>query len=74
MKMKLAIRIMATGTGLLLGALWSLLAAQAQSQWPDKPVVMVVPWAPGGFTDILARLRFRAVNRIWRVPHERRVR
>lgn len=52
--MKLATRIMATGTGLLLGALWSLPAAQAQSQWPDKPVVMVVPWAPGGSTDILA--------------------
>ncbi|UPY35385.1 tripartite tricarboxylate transporter substrate binding protein [Sediminicoccus sp. KRV36] len=31
-------------------------ASHAQSAWPERPVRVIVPWPPGGSTDVLCRL------------------
>jgi len=40
---------------ILVSSLW-VCGVSAQSDWPQKPITLVVPLAPGGSTDITARL------------------
>jgi tripartite-type tricarboxylate transporter receptor subunit TctC len=34
----------------------AIAAAQQATSWPDRPVRVIVPWPPGGSTDVLARI------------------
>ncbi len=40
-------------------ALLTPIGASAQSAWPTKPITMVVPYAPGGYTDTVGRITAR---------------
>jgi len=47
----------------LMAGPWAATPAVAQS-WPNRPVTMVVPFAPGGGTDVLGRIVGRRLSEI----------
>ena len=44
-------------------ALFMLAPGAASAQWPERTVTLVVPFAPGGITDVLARLTAERLER-----------
>lgn len=62
-------RIGRGGGGLLSGALLGVsmlfaVSSAVQAKWPEKPVKIVVGFAPGGTSDVTARVLGEAVGRI----------
>lgn len=50
-----------------LGIIFSLICIQVNAQnFPDKPVHFIVPYAPGGPTDIIARLFSQKMSELWK--------
>jgi tripartite-type tricarboxylate transporter receptor subunit TctC len=47
----------------LLLCVCPLWAAQAQPDWPNKPITLIVPFPPGGVSDIVARPLAQALAR-----------
>ena len=41
------------------------IAAEAQTAWPTRPVKLVVPFSPGGSTDVVARMLGQRLSEIW---------
>ena len=50
-----------------IGALW-FCTAFAQTNFPDKPVKVIVPFAPGGSFDIIARDLSTKLSALWGQP------
>jgi tripartite-type tricarboxylate transporter receptor subunit TctC len=42
--------------------------ALAQDAWPSKPVRMIVPFSPGGSTDVVARMVGQRLSALWNQP------
>ncbi len=55
-------------SAVLLAVLALFGATSAAQTWPDKPVKLIVPQAPGGATDVFARYMASKLGALWGQP------
>jgi tripartite-type tricarboxylate transporter receptor subunit TctC len=60
------IRKLGVATAAMLSCIGT--GAQAQSNYPSRPIHIVVPYPPGGIVDIIARAVTEQVGRDWKHP------
>ena len=48
---------------LALGMAWASNGAHAQDAWPSRAITFIVPYGPGGYTDLVGRLTARYVEK-----------
>lgn len=53
---------------LIAAALFGLTSTLSAAGYPDRPIKIVVPWAPGGATDQIARLLSQPLSQAMGVP------
>jgi len=39
--------------------------AHAQSDWPNRPVKVIVPYPPAGGADTVSRILFQKLSELW---------
>jgi len=59
------IRIAITALAALLAVTAAVAVAQAQANYPSRVVKLIVPYPPGGGTDLLARVLADQLGRKW---------
>lgn len=64
MNARCALAMAATLTGLIA----SPAHGQGAQDYPNKPIKMVVPYPPGGTTDIVTRLVAKHLSESWKQP------
>src|SRR4051812_39684101 len=48
---------------LTLGLFAAPTALHAQGSWPERPITLIVPYAAGGYTDLVGRLTARYLEK-----------
>src|SRR6266849_5633672 len=59
------VRVALLGAGAAVFAANSVLAQSSAEKYPEKPIKIIVPFAPGGSVDILARVVGQKLTESW---------